>query len=43
MGAVYNKYTAQLRTGQAGPREAMQNMAAEVDAILDEYRRQRGR
>jgi multiple sugar transport system substrate-binding protein len=43
LGNVYSKYTAQLRTGQAGPREAMQNMAADVDAILDEYRRQRGR
>ena len=41
--AAYNKYTAQLRTGQAGPREAMQGLAAEIDAVLDEYRRQRGR
>jgi ABC-type glycerol-3-phosphate transport system substrate-binding protein len=41
--AVYGKYTAQLRTGQAGAREAMQNMTTDVDAILAEYRRQRAR
>ncbi|MDQ3700203.1 MAG: extracellular solute-binding protein [Chloroflexota bacterium] len=43
LNTIYGKYTAQLRTGQAGPREAMQNMANDVDAVLDEYRRQRGR
>lgn len=40
---IYGKYSAQLRTGQAGPREAMQGMAAEIDAVLEDYRRQRGR
>jgi ABC-type glycerol-3-phosphate transport system substrate-binding protein len=40
---VYGKYSGQLRSGQAGPREAMTNMANDVNAILDEYRRQRGR
>ena len=43
LGNVYSKYTALLRTGQAGPREAMTQMATDIDAILDEYRRQRGR
>lgn len=40
---IYGKYSAQLRTGQAGPREAMQNMASDVQAVLDDYRRQRAR
>ena len=40
---IYGKYSAQLRTGQAGPREAMQNMATDINAVLDEYRRQKGR
>ncbi|MDQ3702447.1 MAG: hypothetical protein M3442_16225, partial [Chloroflexota bacterium] len=43
LNTIYGKYAVQLRTGQAGPREAMQNMANDVDAVLDEYRRQRGR
>jgi ABC-type glycerol-3-phosphate transport system substrate-binding protein len=40
---IYTKYTTQLRTGQSGPRETMQSMADEINAVLDEYRRQRGR
>jgi ABC-type glycerol-3-phosphate transport system substrate-binding protein len=40
---IYGKYSGQLRSGQAGPREAMTNMANDVNAVLDEYRRQRGR
>jgi ABC-type glycerol-3-phosphate transport system substrate-binding protein len=40
---VYGKYAGQLRTGAAGPREAMQGMASEIDSILNEYRRQRAR
>jgi ABC-type glycerol-3-phosphate transport system substrate-binding protein len=40
---IYGKYTGQLRSGQAGPREAMTNMANDINAVLDEYRRQRGR
>ena len=40
---VYGKYTGQLRAGQAGPREAMTNMTNDIQAILDEYRRQRSR
>lgn len=40
---IYGKYSGQLRTGQAGPREAMTNMTNDVNAILAEYRRQRGR
>ena len=43
LNAIYGKYTAQLRTGQAGPREAMTNMASDTQAVLDEYKRQRGR
>lgn len=43
MSMVYSKYTMQLRTGQAGPREAMQNMATDLQAILDDYRRSRAR
>ena len=43
LNTIYGKYTAQLRTGQAGPREAMTNMANDTQAVLDEYRRQRGR
>jgi ABC-type glycerol-3-phosphate transport system substrate-binding protein len=43
LNTIYGKYAAQLRTGQAGPREAMQNMANDINAVLDEYRRQRGR
>jgi hypothetical protein len=43
LSSIYGKYTAQLRTSQAGPREAMQNMATDIDAVLAEYRRQRGR
>ncbi|HEX2034792.1 MAG TPA: extracellular solute-binding protein [Chloroflexota bacterium] len=43
LSAVYNKYTGQLRTGEAGPREAMQQMAGDINAVLEEYRRQRGR
>ena len=43
LNTIYGKYTAQLRTGQAGPREAMSNMANDINAVLDEYRRQRGR
>ena len=34
---------SETRAGAAGPREAMQNMASDVNAVLDEYRRQRGR
>jgi ABC-type glycerol-3-phosphate transport system substrate-binding protein len=41
--AVYGKYSGQLRAGQAGPREAMQGMTNDVNAILAEYRRQRAR
>jgi ABC-type glycerol-3-phosphate transport system substrate-binding protein len=40
---TYGKYTAQLRSGEAGPREAMTNMAAEINAVLDDYKRQKGR
>jgi ABC-type glycerol-3-phosphate transport system substrate-binding protein len=40
---IYNKYTGQLRAGQAGPREAMTNMTNDINAVLAEYRRQRGR
>lgn len=40
---VYGKYSRQLRTGEAGPREAMANMTNDINAVLDEYRRQRGR
>ena len=40
---IYTKYTTQLRTGQTAAREAMANMANDVNAVLDEYRRQRGR
>jgi ABC-type glycerol-3-phosphate transport system substrate-binding protein len=40
---IYGKYARQLRTGEAGPREAMQNMASDINAVLDEYRRQRSR
>ena len=40
---IYGKFARQLRTGEAGPREAMQNMASEIDSVLSEYRRQRGR
>ena len=43
LNAIYGKYAGQLRTGQAGPREAMTNMANDTQAVLDEYRRQRGR
>jgi ABC-type glycerol-3-phosphate transport system substrate-binding protein len=43
LNTIYGKYTAQLRTGQAAPREAMANMASDVNAVLDEYRRQRVR
>jgi ABC-type glycerol-3-phosphate transport system substrate-binding protein len=43
LSTIYGKYTGQLRSGQAGPREAMTNMANDVNAVLDEYRRQRGR
>ncbi len=43
LNTIYGKYSAQLRTGQAGPREAMQNMATDINAVLDEYRRQKGR
>jgi ABC-type glycerol-3-phosphate transport system substrate-binding protein len=43
LNTIYGKYTAQLRTGQAGPREAMTNMANDVNAVLDEYRRRRSR
>ena len=43
MSMVYSKYTAQLRTGQAGPREAMQNMNSDLQSILDEYRRSKVR
>jgi len=39
---IYGKYTAQLRTGEAGPREAMTTMAAEINAVLDDYKRQKG-
>jgi ABC-type glycerol-3-phosphate transport system substrate-binding protein len=41
--AIYNKYTRQLRTAEASPREAMTNMTNDINAVLDEYRRQRGR
>jgi ABC-type glycerol-3-phosphate transport system substrate-binding protein len=40
---VYSKYTKQLRTAEASPREAMTNMTNDINAILGEYRRQRGR
>jgi ABC-type glycerol-3-phosphate transport system substrate-binding protein len=40
---IYGKYTAQLRTGEAGPREAMTNMSNDINAVLDEYKRQRGK
>jgi ABC-type glycerol-3-phosphate transport system substrate-binding protein len=43
LNTIYGKYTRQLRTGEAGPREAMTNMANEVNAVLDDYRRQRSR
>lgn len=43
LNTIYGKYAGQLRTGQASPREAMRNMANDVNAVLDEYRRQRGR
>jgi ABC-type glycerol-3-phosphate transport system substrate-binding protein len=43
LNQIYGRYTAQLRTGQAAPREAMHNMAGEINAVLDEYRRQRAR
>jgi ABC-type glycerol-3-phosphate transport system substrate-binding protein len=43
LNTIYGKYTGQLRSGQAGPREAMANMANDVNVVLDEYRRQRGR
>ncbi|HEX2034770.1 MAG TPA: extracellular solute-binding protein [Chloroflexota bacterium] len=39
---IYSKYSGQLRSAQAGPREAMANMTSDVNAVLDEYRRQRG-
>jgi hypothetical protein len=41
--AIYGKYGRQLRTAEAGPREAMASMTNDVNAVLDEYRRQRGR
>ena len=40
---IYGKYTGPLRAGQAGPREAMVNVTSDVNAVLAEYRRQRGR
>jgi ABC-type glycerol-3-phosphate transport system substrate-binding protein len=40
---IYGKYTGQLRAGTAAPREAMTNMANDIQIVLDEYRRQRGR
>ena len=40
---IYGKYSGQLRAGTAGPREAMINMTNDVQAVLDDYRRQRGR
>lgn len=40
---IYGKYTGQLRSGEAGPREAMTNMASDINAVLDDYRRQRAR
>ncbi len=40
---IYSKYTRQLRTGEAGPSEAMTNMANDINAVLAEYRRQQGR
>jgi multiple sugar transport system substrate-binding protein len=40
---IYNKYTRQLRTGEAGPREAMANMANDINAVLAEYQRSKGR
>jgi ABC-type glycerol-3-phosphate transport system substrate-binding protein len=43
LSAVYGKYSGQLRAGTAGAREAMINMTNDAQAILDEYRRQRGR
>ena len=43
LNTIYGKYTAQLRTAQAGPREAMTGMAGEINAVLDEYKRQKGR
>ena len=43
LSAIYGKYSGQLRAGTASPREAMTNMANDTQAVLDEYRRQRGR
>jgi len=43
LNTIYGKYAVQLRTGTAGPREAMQGMASEIDSVLAEYRRQRAR
>jgi hypothetical protein len=43
LSAIYGKYAKQLRTAEAGPREAMTNMTNDVNAVLAEYRRQRGR
>lgn len=43
LNQIYGKYARQLRTGEAGPREAMQNMASDINVVLEEYRRQRKR
>ncbi|MGH2355335.1 MAG: extracellular solute-binding protein [Chloroflexota bacterium] len=43
LSAIYGKYGRQLRTAEAGPREAMTNMTNDINVVLNEYRRQRGR